>query len=390
METRHEFVEMATQDGSNISLLCKRYGISRNVGYRWIKRYSEGGYEALADRSRKPLTNPNQTSRKLEVLIVNARKKHPAWGARKLKRYLENQNHKGLPSCSTITEVLRRKDMLNYNPAKGPIKPYERFERSAPNELWQMDFKGHFPVGQDIHRCHPLTILDDHSRYSLCIKACYNERLDTVKTEVTKIFERYGLPKMILTDNGAPWGNNSPTNLEGYSQFALWLIRLGVNLIHGRPGHPQTQGKEERFHRSFKMEALNKPYWKDMQECDRYFKKWRHIYNHQRPHEAINLQVPASRYKSSERSMPKQLPKIEYDQFQIVRKVDKDGKFTYKGHSYYLGRSFTNELIALQPTNKDNVIELYFSWKRIGMIELNQKPKTPAGFIQVKKYKFYD
>lgn len=191
------------------------------------------------------------------------------------------QGYQDVPAASTITDILRRHGRLSEDEAS-KHKAWTRFEHEAPNQLWQMDFKGHFPMGQG--RCHPLTVLDDHSRFSLGLIACSNERTETVQRGLTSLFRRYGLPDRILADNGSPWGSNGE---HRYTQLNVWLLRLGIITSHGRSYHPQTQGKEERFHRTLKAELLRWEDFRNLTHCQRLFDAWRNKYNMERPHEAL-------------------------------------------------------------------------------------------------------
>src|SRR5262249_18423537 len=237
-----------------MSELCQRFGISRKTGYKWIRRFQEGGTKNLEDRSRRPRSSPRRSSQELEVKVVRLRRKHRAWGGRKIRRRLEDLGEKKVCSASTITAILRRHDLIEpiASVQRGKM---ERFEYPVPNDLWQMDFKGHFALRLG-GRCHPLTVLDDHSRYALVLKSCGDERTATVRGHLTQAFERYGLPRRILCDNGAPWGTSGQGGWDHWTPLSLWLMRLGVGMIHGRPYHPQTQGKEERFHATLNAELL--------------------------------------------------------------------------------------------------------------------------------------
>ncbi len=223
-----------------------------------------------------------------------------------------------VPAASTITEILRRRDLLSE--LKG-CQAFQRFERERPNELWQMDFKGHFGLGAG-GRCHPLTVLDDHSRYALVLQACGNEQGQTVQEQLRQAFRSYGLPQSMLMDNGSPWGDDRESP---WTPLTVWMLRLGVRVIHGGPYHPQTQGKEERFHRTLVAEVLQGRVFRDLQECQARFDEWRVIYNYERPHEALDLAVPGSRYEPSGRSFPEQLPEREFSPTDVLRKGAKGG-----------------------------------------------------------------
>ena len=257
MEQREEFVRLALSPGANVSELCRRFGISRKCGYKWLARHRAEGAAGLADRSRRPHASPTRSTAAVEAQVLEVRaQSNNAWGGRKIARVLTNRAPANadpagaglakIPAISTITEILRRNGKLEARAHEHP-GPFQRFERERPNALWQMDFKGHFATAQG--RCHPLTVLDDHSRYSLALEACANEQDQTVRARLIAAFRRYGLPDQMLMDNGPPWGD---TGGEPFTIFSVWLLRLGVAVSHGRPRHPQTQGKDERFHRTLK------------------------------------------------------------------------------------------------------------------------------------------
>ena len=201
MSLRQEFVMLASGDGANHALLCRRFGISRKTGYKWLERFRAEGAPALAEQSRRPRHSPMRTSPAVEQALLNLRDAHPAWGARKLRRRLQNVGWQDLPCPSTVQAILVRHGRID--PAESSKhQPWVRFEHARPNELWQMDFKGHFAVGSV--RCHPLTVLDDHSRFNLCLQACANEQGSTVQAHLHQTFDRYGLPQRIAVDNGSP------------------------------------------------------------------------------------------------------------------------------------------------------------------------------------------
>lgn len=365
MSLRLEFVRLALADTANIRLLCRRFGISAMTAYKWIQRFQHGGEAALEDRSRRPHTSPRKIPSPLEDAIVAERQHHPAWGGRKIHHRLLMRGYRTVPSASTITAVFRRHGLLDTSSVR-PMRDLQRFEAPAPNALWQMDFKGDFPLL--LGRCYPLTVLDDYSRFALGLIACPDQRLGTVQNHLSSIFRRYGLPQRILADNGGPWGS---CGNHGYTALEVWLIRLRIDLRHSRVCHPQTLGKDERFHRTLQLELLARSIFTDLHDCQRQFDTWRDPYNLERPHEALQMAVPAMRYQPSQRPFPESLPSIEYNSSDIVRKVQAKGEFSFRNRLFKVGKAFAGLPIALRPTLTDGLYNVFFFWKRIAQINLN-------------------
>ena len=279
---------------------------------------------------------------------------------------LKDSGHNGVPSKSTVTAILRRHRLIE--PADSlKHKAYRRFEHQRPNDLWQMDFKGHIPV-DSCGRCHPLTVLDDHSRFSLGVRACADEKTQTVHDHLTSIFRRYGMPNTILVDNGSPWGSDF---YHPFTPLTVWLVHLGVRVVHSRPYHPQTLGKLERFHRSLKTELLQGSKYTDLSHCQSSFDRWRDFYNLKRPHHALDLDTPASRYTISPRPFPETLPSVEYDADDHVRSVDVNGRISFLGRSLPVGKAFRNRKVALRPTANDGTWKVFFSVQPIATIDRN-------------------
>lgn len=372
MDQREDFVRLALAPGANVSELCRRFGISRANAYKWLARYRTEGRTGLANRSRRPRRSPAHSPAAVEAEVLRIRdQSNNAWGARKIARVMQRGDTVEVPALSTITGILRRHGRLEHCRDEHP-GPYQRFERTQPNELWQMDFKGHFALADG--RCHPLTVLDDHSRYSLTIGACGNERETSVRGQLVPIFRCYGLPLGMLMDNGAPWGD---AGYQPHTVFTAWLMRLGVRVIHCRPFHPQTQGKDERFHRSLKAEVLNGRSFRDLADCQRAFDRWRHIYNHERPHEALAMATPAERYRASPRPFPETLPAIEYAPGDIVRKVNVNGDISFKARILSIGKAFRGQPIALRPTAEEGVFGIHYCAHQIGLLDLRRStPQT--------------
>lgn len=248
MDQRREFATLAMQEGVNRRELCKRFGISPDTGYRWLARHL-GGDTELADRSRRPHSSPLRCALDLERRVLAVRDAHPAWGARKIARRLEDGGI-APPAFSTVHQILRRHGRVRM-PIGGP-RAVQRFEKEAPNLLWQMDFKGWVRLANQA-RCHPLTIVDDHSRFAICLAACANEQSNTVQKQLEITFRRYGLPEAMFVDNGAPWGDSSGAS---WTRLGVWLLKLGIDVVHSRPFHPQSRGKNERFHRTLQAEVF--------------------------------------------------------------------------------------------------------------------------------------
>jgi transposase InsO family protein len=365
MEQKQEFVLLSSSKQLSMSELCRRYNISRVTGYKWLDRHEQEGEQGIAERSRKPLASPHQTDQEMEQRIIELRLENPAWGAKKLYKLLEIERSKGLfsdpvPARSTINSILKRNGLIcEYKTRQA--QPYQRFEYEYPNELWQMDFKGDF-VMLDSERCYPLTITDDHSRFNIGLFACGNERGETVKALLITAFQKYGKPDTILTDNGSPWGVAGQYVEDGhkvFSAFEKWLITHRIRLIHGRPYHPQTQGKEERFHRTLKDELLSRQQYKNLHHCQANFDLWREKYNCYRPHEALGFEVPATRYKPSLRTYENVVIEPQYQDLDIIRKVN-DGWLSFRGKFFKVGRAFSGDRVAIRPTSTDGVYEVYF------------------------------
>lgn len=369
MGLRVEFVGLAGGKGAKVMALCRRFGISRKTGYKWLARYKQAGESGLADQSRRPHGSPTRTSAEIEELLVKARQDHPAWGGRKLRVYLERRGARELPAPSTITEILRRRGLLD---AAESVKhrPMQRFEHPTANDLWQMDFKGHFGM-ENGQRCHPLTVLDDHSRFSLCLEACGNERTDTVQQRLTATFRRYGLPRRILADNGSPWGGGDCRE-HPYTPLTVWLLRLDIAVSHGRPYHPQTQGKDERFHRTLSLELLSRRSFRDLPHCQEQFDPWREEYNLHRPHQALDMQVPADRYLLSSREFPEQLPPVEYGDGSEVRRVNR-GHVSIRRQRIQVGKAFDGYPVAMRATQTDGLLAVQFAHHTLGMVDLRDE-----------------
>jgi len=363
---RREFVRMVRSGALSTREACRRFTISPTTAYKWVRRVEASGADGLRDASRAPLSSPRRTAPDLEARVCAVRLAHPRWGGRKIQHVLCRAGVAEAPAPSTCTDILRRAGLLHAS--ERAQQAWQRFEHAAPNRLWQMDFKGHIACGHG--RCHPLTILDDHSRFNLCLAACADERAETVQHQLIATYRRYGLPDAMLMDNGAPWGSDL---LHPYTRVTAWMMRLGMIVSHGAPMHPQTQGKEERFHRTLKAEVLGtRPAWYTYDELQCAFDAWRPVYNYERPHEGIGMAVPGDRYTPSTRPYPEVLPPIEYAPGDHVRKVQDKGRISFRGRSFRVGRGFIGEPVALRATAHDGIWEVYYCAQRVARLDLTE------------------
>ena len=368
-QMREEFAKRVLSQEKSKAELCREYGISRPTGDKWIARFCGG--EPMSDRNRAPHHSPGRISPEIEAEIVRHRILRPAIGALKLRKIMENAGYTGLPSQRTFHNVFQRNGLITKE-ASQAATPIQRFEKSAPNEMWQADFKGYFRLNNG-YQCHPLNILDDCSRFNLCVEALSNETFSAVKPVLSRVFRNYGLPDTFLCDNGNPWGTSQST---GYTQFEVWLMELGILTIHGRPLHPQTQGKEERFNRSFTRECLKGKSFTDISHAQQCFDEYREFYNNIRPHCALELDVPVSHYKASNRQMPEQIEDWEYGPEYHLCKVKETGYFNYKGQGFFLSEAFRGKTIAIRESQLPGQITLVFRQFIIGRIDLSNRVYT--------------
>jgi transposase InsO family protein len=246
-----------------------------------------------------------------------------------------------------------------------------RFAHAAPNDLWQLDFMGHRAL--DRGRVHPLTLLDDHSRFALTVRACADEQQTTVQDHLTTVFRRYGLPRILLSDNGSPWGS---AGRGGLTQLEAWLVRLGIDVRHGRAYHPQTQGKVERFHGTLAAEVFGTRQFPDLATAQTAFTTFRACYNHERPHEALDHAVPASRYIPSPRAFPQSLPELSYGPDDQVRIVTEHGSIQWHRHRIFVSRGLVGQPVAVRPTPEDGRWAVYFCHRQVATIDRRHDPKV--------------
>ena len=322
MDQKTQFVSEYLRDSLSFTELCLRYHISRKTGYKWIARYNDLGPAGLVDRSRRPHSSPDQTPELVRLAIIEARRRHPSWGAKKLLKLLERKGPQTTwPSRWTVCEILKREGLLRQKTRRRkvghPGKPTSIV--TAPNELWCVDFKGEFKTRDGLY-CYPLTVTDSYSRYLLGCQGLPSTETKGAKEAFEGLFKKYGLPAAIRSDNGAPFAS---TALGRLSQLSVWWIRLGIRPELIEPGKPQQNGRHERMHRTLKAETTRPPQ-ANLTKQQRVFNRFRREYNEVRPHEGIELKTPATLYETSARHLPKEVPELVYPAHFETRLVSKN------------------------------------------------------------------
>ena len=351
MEQREEFVERARSGQYTMAALCREYGISRKTGYKWLNRADLG--QRLCDQSRRPHRQPSKTAGETEQLIINVRKENPTWGGKTIKAVLEADGHTALPSAKTCENILKRNGWITREESLNHTAT-QRYEREHCNDLWQTDFKGDFLLG-DGTRCFPLDILDDHSRCCLHLEAKSSATgvIDSFKL----VFHEFGLPNAVLSDHGMQFGGARP----GCTQFERFLMDLDILPIHGRPYHPQTQGKIERFHRTMKAEILRQQY-ANLAEAERMLQYFRWKYNEVRPHTALGMKTPASVYTPSSRAYfePKE---FVYDPGVKTIKVNNWGYLRFGPFQLFLSETMADTRVAVRQMDEDSFAVIYRNYQ---------------------------
>jgi transposase InsO family protein len=366
MEARTRFVLEYERDVHTMAELCRIYEISRETGYYWLRRYREGGVQALRDLGRAPQRHPNQTPERMEAAVLELRRAHMSWGPRKLKRVLEREDsERAWPAASTIGALLAREGLVVPRKQRRRAPPYTQpfAAASAPNRVWCADFKGWFRTG-DGARIDPLTMTDAHSRYLLRCQAVEKSDTERVQAIFEAAFREYGLPEAIRSDNGAPFASRA---IAALSRLAVWWMKLGIVPERIAAGHPEQNGRHERMHRTLKQETAS-PSAGNRRAQQRAFDRFRREYNEQRPHEALQMQTPGSVYLPSPRSFPARVPEPEYGSAMLVRRVREHGDFSWKHQHVFVSEVLYGEPIGLLPMD-DRHYTIYFAQFPIGCFD---------------------
>jgi transposase InsO family protein len=374
-EQRARFVLRASRGEENFSGLCREFDISRTTGYYWLRRYRETErIDGLGDRSRRPHTSPQRTSAAVQERVLSERRARPDWGARKIEVLLK-RDQIALPKW-TIHRILKREGMIKpHNQHPAAIK---RFQREEPNQLWQMDFKGLPPnLSQG---WQPLSILDDCSRFAAALKGLRTNSSQAVRQVLEEIFPETGLPEAMLIDHGTPWW--SAHHPSGWTRLSIWLMKLGIKLYLCAVRHPQTQGKVERFHRSLQDALHERGFPADRDAWPAWLEGFRKEYNEVRPHEALEMETPASRWRPSERPFGP-IREWEYPCGASVRSLSSSGQLYVEGHQYTVTGALAGERVQLEYLAQDRIL-IYYRRTCVREIQLQKRQSYPVYFSRTE------
>lgn len=374
MRERLEFLRDHQRGFFSFAALCRHYEISRKTGYKWLGRFAEDGLGGLADRSRAPKTPAHQVEAALVDALLEIRRRHPTWGPRKIVAYLRARGGDlTWPAASTVGEILRRHGLTQprrrHSRPGHPGAPVSAMD--SPNSVWTADFKGHFKTG-DGRYCYPLTVVDGFSRYLLACQALISTEHELAKPVFERLFNEYGLPAIIRSDNGVPFATQA---IGRISRLSAWWIKLGITPETIEPSHPEQNGRHERMHRTLKAQATRPP----AATCtaqQRVFHRFRTDYNEERPHEALGQATPSSLYQQSPRSLPNRVPAPEYPAHFEVRRVSHNGGIRWR-HSSSVGPNngwlFISQVLNEEPVGleevDDGIWSVYFGPVLLGRFD---------------------
>ena len=374
VEERRKFIEEYEGGLVTMAELCRSYEISRETGYKWVKRYQQCGWEGLEDLSRAPRRHPNQTAPELEERIVALRRKHPRWGPIKLQiRLSKNYSQEKWPAPSTIGELLKREGLIIPRKVRRKVPAYTQpfADAKEPNQVWCMDFKGWFRTG-DGERIDPFTLSDACSRYLLRCQVVEKTNTEQVRGILEAAFREYGLPIRIRSDNGAPFASRA---IAGISLLSVYLMKLGIVTERIRAGHPEQNGRHERMHRTLKEETASPPA-ANRRTQQKAFHRFRKEYNEERPHEALGQKTPASCYQPSPRSYPARIQEPEYGSAMQVRRINLRGGFSWKRENVFLSEVLIGEPVGLEPID-ERYFTVYFAEFPLGQFDSYRLQMNP-------------
>lgn len=379
---RQKFMKALMTKRLTVTEACRQFGISRKTGYKVIARHAELGLAGLRDASRAPKTHPNQSPPEVEAAVLRVRKAHPTWGSKKILATLDRERpDESWPARSTIDAILQRAGVVEPRGVRRRRQPTAPpvIEANAPNDVWSMDYKGWFRVG-DGTRCDPLTVNDVFSRASLTCQAMVSPKSEDVRRRLEETFAAFGLPRFMLSDGGPPFGS---TGLGRLSRLGVWLVRLGVVPILIEPGRPDQNGRHERFHETLKAETASPPSG-SIRAQQASFNRFQQSYNEERPHEALAMKTPAEVYELSPRPMPAELPEHSYADGFEPRSVRRDGSIKWDGELVFVGEAFADEIVGIRVVD-EGLWHVHLGPLRLGVLHGRSRTIVPleAGVTHV-------
>ena len=377
LDEKRSFIAEWEREEESLAELCRQYEIHRQTGYKWLERYHLEGEAGLQEHSRTARHHPQAMVPEVKEALVNLRTRHPSWGPRKLRAYLQREAPKILwPAASSIGDLLRREGLAHPRRKRKRTPRYTEplKHAEAPNQVWCADFKGWF-LTQDGSRCDPLTITDAYRRYLL--RCCLVKRTDGEHAWAVfeAAFREFGLPEAIRTDNGAPFASRAPA---GLSQLSMLWLRLGIRHERIEPGQPQQNGRHERMHQTLKQETANPPE-RSLRQQQIAFLNFQRVFNQERPHEALQYETPASRYVGSERRYPTKLPELEYPQGADLRRVSQQGSVRLHGVRMFVSALLAYEVVGfLGQEQNPEWLEVYYGPLLIGRMNTRKLKFFPV------------
>ena len=373
MDERIRFISAYLQGKESVTALCASAGISRKTGYKWIGRYEREGPSGLLERSRARHSQAHRTPSDQVERIIAARRRY-RWGPRKLRILLQERwPDEHWPAASTIGTILKREGLIRSAPKRRPSAtptPLPLIDPQAPNELWTIDFKGQFRLGNRRY-CYPLTLVDDFSRFVLRCNGVHRVSRQHVQPHLVTAFREYGLPQYIRTDNGPPFAT---TGLAGLSQLGVWWTKLGIHQERIRPGRPQQNARHERMHRSLKHEALD-TIETTLGQQQRVFDRWRSDFNELRPHEALDNRKPAQVYTPSTRRY-REPRAVRYSAEYVARPVRPNGTIYCHSQELFVSKSLAGETLGLRQLDEHRW-SVHFAHLSIGLMDTRMMKVLP-------------
>ena len=367
VDERVQLIAECLEGQETIADVCRRFGVSRKTAYKWLARYKEDGPSGLAARSTKPHSNKRRPTDAVVATILDARRRHPTWGPGKLRVWLLDKSPAlQLPAVSTMGDLLKEYGLVRPRRRRRHTPPFEYPFSScvAPNDVWCVDFKGHFKMG-DKMRCHPLTMTDAHSRFLLLCKGMSGPTLVSTKRAMDTAFREFGLPNAMRSDNGTPFAGSGA---GGLSQLSVWWLRLGILPERIEPGKPQQNGRHERFHRTLK-DSTARPASLNLRAQQKAFNRFMAEYNHERPHESLGNVPPVRIHKLSTRVFPRRLPEMEHPDDVELRKVISNGRVRWRGQLLFVNSALTGEHVAIHDEREDGRLEFRYGPIHLGFYD---------------------